>query len=103
MNHLYRLARRPRAGAIIAFCGSMTFTYTLLISVHTLIGTPHILLTITPGFIPTISFYVLYPLMLLRQARSHVKTGADANMTVDHVRATIVRRSHPNGRAPTRL
>src|SRR3546814_8598492 len=57
------------------------------------LGTPHILLTLTPGFIPTISFCVLYPLLLLRQAWSEVKTGADDTMEVDHEVASIVRRS----------
>lgn len=91
MNRLYRLAQRPRNGTIIAFCGSMTFTYALLISVHTLIGTPHILLTLTPGFIPTVSFCVLYPLLLLRQARSEIKNHAADAMEVDHEVASIVR------------
>lgn len=91
MNRLYRLARRPRNGAIIAFCGSMAFTYTLLISVHTLMGTPHILLTLTPGLIPTVSFCVLYPLLLLRQASADTKIQTADAMEVDHEVASIVR------------
>ena len=81
MNHLFDLAREPRRGALLAGCGSLAFTYTLLIGVHSLIGTPHILLTLTPGFVPTVSFCVLYPSLLLRQAR----TTAVAAITDDPV------------------
>lgn len=69
MNRLFRLAGDPRGGAVLAFCGSMAFTYALLIGVHSLIGTPHILLTLAPGFLPTLSFCIAYPLLLLRQTR----------------------------------
>lgn len=66
MNRLFRLARVPLHGALLACCGSMSFTYSLLIGVHRLIGTPHILLTLAPGLIPTLSFCIAYPLLLLR-------------------------------------
>ena len=69
MNRLFALARRPEAGAGLAFCGSMALTYTLLISVHTALHTPQLLLTLAPGFIPTVSFCTLYSLLLLRHAR----------------------------------
>ena len=69
MNRLFALARRPEAGAALAFCGSMALTYTLLIGVHTAMGTPQLLLTLAPGFIPTVSFCTLYSLLLLRHAR----------------------------------
>ncbi|NGY05456.1 hypothetical protein [Solimonas terrae] len=91
MNRLYHLARRPRNGAIIAFCGSMACTYTLLIGVHSLIGTPHILLTLAPGFIPTVSFCVVYPLLLLRHARQNQGTHRDDAMEVDHEVASVIR------------
>ncbi|MGH8445704.1 MAG: hypothetical protein ACREVL_10585 [Solimonas sp.] len=96
MNRLFALAREPRHGAVIAFCGSMAFTYTLLVSVHRLIGTPHILLTLAPGFIPTLSFCTLYPLLLLRQARTRSAATAAADGSappeeVDHEVAPLVR------------
>ena len=93
MNRLFALSRDPRRGAVIAFCGSMAFTYTLLISVHTLIGTPHILLTLAPGFIPTVSFCVLYPLLLLRQVRTRelASQTPDANAEIDDEIAPVVR------------
>ncbi len=71
----------------------MAFTYTLLIGVHRLIGTPHILLTLAPGFVPTVSFCVLYPLLLLRQARGRGAAGrpcASAVKTDDEI-APVVR------------
>lgn len=79
MNRLFALARSAEAGAALAFCGSMALTYTLLITVHTAIGTPHILLTLTPGFIPTVSFTLLYSLLLLRHARRLQISGTDAH------------------------
>jgi hypothetical protein len=69
MNRLFERARDPRLGALLAFCGSMSVTYALLVGVHLAIGTPHILLTLTPGFLPTIGFCVAYSLLLLRRAR----------------------------------
>ena len=76
MNRLFRLARQPRTGAVLAFCGSMAVTYALLIGVHLAIGTPRIALTLAPGLIPTASFCVLYPLLLLRQARAAAAASA---------------------------
>lgn len=92
MNRLFRFGRTPRQGAVIAFFGSMTFTYTLLISVHRLIGTPHILLTLTPGFIPTVSFCVVYPLLLLRQQRQQPQPDTDdTHAEVDDEIAPVIR------------
>jgi hypothetical protein len=94
MNHLFALSRDPRRGAVLAFGGSMAFTYTLLIGVHRLIGTPHILLTLAPGFIPTLSFCVLYPLLLLRQSRERRQRGdaaASATAEIDDEIASVVR------------
>ncbi len=75
MNRLFGRTRGPRTGAALACAGSLAFTYGLLISVHTLIGTPHILLTLAPGLLPTLAFCSLYSLLLLRQARS--STGGE--------------------------
>jgi hypothetical protein len=91
MNRLFRIARRPRNGAVIAFCGSMAFTYALLIGVHTLIGTPHILLTLAPGFIPTVSFCVVYPLLLLRHAQTADAAPETDPLEVDDEVAPVFR------------
>ncbi|NKF24030.1 hypothetical protein [Solimonas marina] len=88
MNFLFRLGRTPRLGACIAFSGSMAFTYTLLISVHHLIGTPHILITLAPGFIPTVSFCTVYPLLLLRQSRQE-RIAASHTEVADEVAPVI--------------
>lgn len=75
MNRLFRMARDNRAGVALAFCGSLTLTYSLLVGVHLLLGTPHILLTLTPGLLPTFAFTTLYSLLLLRQASAETSTG----------------------------
>lgn len=88
MNRLFALSRRPRIGAVLAFCGSMAATYSLLIGVHLALGTPHIALTLAPGLIPTTSFCVLYPLLLLRESRRVVLpcSSHDADDIGDGVR-----------------
>ncbi len=91
MNLLFRLGSTPLRGTAVAFCGSMGFTYTLLISVHLLIGTPRILLTLAPGLIPTISFCIVYPLLLLRQARTRRTVRIANTMEVDDEAAPLVR------------
>lgn len=82
MNRLFALVQRPLHGAVLAFCGSMAVTYTLLISVHLMLGTPNIALTLAPGLLPTTSFCVLYPLLLLRERQprtlQHRRNEADA-------------------------
>lgn len=70
MNRLFRLARQPVHGAALSFIGSMTATYLLLIGVHGWLGTPHLLLTLAPGVLPTSGFCLLYSLLLLRHARA---------------------------------
>lgn len=75
MNRLFGVARDGRAGVALAFCGSLALTYGLLVGVHLLIGTPHILLTLAPGFLPTFAFTTLYSLLLLRQARAEANSG----------------------------
>lgn len=66
MRKLFSLASTPRGGFWMAFTGTLTITYTLLVSVHLLIGTPNILLTLTPGFLPTIGFSLFYATLLRR-------------------------------------
>jgi hypothetical protein len=73
MNRLFRLRREARAGAVLACLGSLVFTYSLLISVHLVIGTPRILLTLAPGLLPTLSFCVGYSLLLWRQAQGQTQ------------------------------
>lgn len=89
MNRLFRLARSPRLGAVAAFCGSMGFTYGLLIGVHRLIGTPHLLLTLAPGLIPTVSFCTAYPLLLLRHAQAQRGAAAPAEIEEDEVPSVV--------------
>jgi hypothetical protein len=68
MNALYAWAHAPWRG-VSAFFGSMALTYGVLLSVHLLIGTPHILLTLSLGLLPTIAFCWGYTLLLFRAAR----------------------------------
>lgn len=89
MNRLFAMARRPQTGAALAFCGSMALTYTLLIGVHTALHTPHLLLTLAPGFIPTLSFCVLYSLLLLRHARQQPQAPALPNEVRDEIPSVL--------------
>lgn len=89
MNRLFALARRPQAGAALAFCGSMALTYALLISVHTALHTPHLLLTLAPGFIPTLSFCTLYSLLLLRHARQQQMPQTTPNEERDEIPSVL--------------
>ncbi len=75
MRTLFRLPRDPRLGAVLAGSGSLLATYTLLISVHRAIGTPNILLTLTPGLVPTIGFALVFSSLLLREARQRSEAG----------------------------
>ena len=81
MNRLFRLGGGGRRGAALAFCGSMLCTYALLLSVHWAIGTPHILLTLAPGLLPTIGFCTVYSLLLLRQPGAAQGTRLDGVRT----------------------
>ena len=60
--HLYK----SQIQAVIAFCGGMLVTYGILIPVHTIIGTPNILLTLAAGIIPTLVFCCLYSILLAK-------------------------------------
>lgn len=65
MRKFFGSASGP-AGGLRAFVGGMALTYCALLTVHTAIGTQHILLTIAPGFIPNILFCSSYALLLMR-------------------------------------
>lgn len=69
MRRLFELGRDPLHGATLAVLGSLVLTYVILLTVHALIGTPHILLTLAPGLLPTIAFAVTFSGLLLREAR----------------------------------
>jgi len=50
----------------MSFFGGLAMTYLALLSVHTTIGTQHILLTIAPGILPNVLFCSSYALLLMR-------------------------------------
>lgn len=66
MRWLFGLASTPWGGFWTAFCGELLITYSILVSVHLAIGTPRILWTLTPGFLPTITFSFVYATLLRR-------------------------------------
>lgn len=76
MRTLFRLAERPRNGALLAVAGDLTLTYTLLVGVHLWIGTPNIFWTLAPGVLPTIAFAALYASLLMREARQPASAAA---------------------------
>jgi hypothetical protein len=62
---------------VIATCiGGLLFTYVTLVSVHLLNGSPHILLTLAPGMIPTLLFCITYAALLQRGAPVPAQAGA---------------------------
>lgn len=78
MRGLFGLARRPWVGALLSVSGSLGATYSVLIGVHLWIGTPHILLTLAPGLLPTIGFATIYTSLLLRERSRPPVTAAPA-------------------------
>lgn len=66
MRGFFRLGRSRSIGAVFAFGGGVALTYTLLIGVHQLIGTPFIALTLAAGLLPTLLFCGAYALLLSR-------------------------------------
>ncbi len=62
---------------LIATCiGGLVFTYVTLIGVHLINGSPHILLTLAPGIIPTLLFCITYAALLQRGAPVPAASGA---------------------------
>ena len=53
-------------GSLRAFAGGLGLTYASLFSVHGLLGTEQLLLTLAPGVIPNILFCASYALLLKR-------------------------------------
>lgn len=66
MRRFFRAGRSPLNGACLAFCGGLAVTYALLIGVHSLIGTPHLALTLAAGVLPNLLFCSAYALLLSR-------------------------------------
>jgi hypothetical protein len=66
MRRCFRAGRSRLDGACFAFCGGLTVTYALLIGVHSLIGTPHLALTLAAGVLPNLLFCSAYALLLSR-------------------------------------
>lgn len=90
MNRLFKLGRNARQGAVLACLGSLALTYALLIGVHLRLGTPHILLTLAPGLLPTVGFCLAYSL-LLRRAHLSAKRSDVAIQEADDAVPTLVR------------
>jgi hypothetical protein len=67
MNRVFRLADGGRVGAVCAAAASLVLTYTLVIGVHMVLHTPHILLTVLPGMPPTVGFSLMYAALLFRE------------------------------------
>lgn len=63
----YRLGPSLRWRFGLSFLSSMLFSYALLIGLHLALATPQILLTLAPGFLPTVGFAVGYSLLLYRE------------------------------------
>ena len=57
-------------GAARAFTGGLALTYACLLTVHTLLRTEHVLLTLAPGLIPNIIFCSSYAALLMRTTTS---------------------------------
>lgn len=53
-------------GALAAATGSLSGTYALVICTHRQLDTPHILVTLLPGLVPTIAYTLIYTALLLR-------------------------------------
>lgn len=105
MRTLFWLPRTPRNGALLAAGGSLLLTYTLLISVHTIIGTPNILITLAPGMAPTVGFAVVFSSLLLRETadpawrlslerRQPVADSSISRMNLDLVSTTLTGDRH---------
>jgi hypothetical protein len=76
MDWLFHRFHRRWAGATVAATGSLIGSYSLVIGVHWLIGTPHILLTLLPGMVPTVAYTVIYTTLLIH-GRSHRHLGSE--------------------------
>jgi hypothetical protein len=66
MRYFFSLGRTRLEGMAFALCAGLTLTYSVLITAHLIVGTPHILLTLAVGVIPNIVYCVGYTLLLSR-------------------------------------
>lgn len=57
---------RGWVGGTRAFLGGLGLTYATLFTVHGVIGTQHLLLTLAPGIVPNVLFCSGYALLLMR-------------------------------------
>ena len=65
MDWVFHRFKRPWLGAGTAVVGSLTMSYSLVIGVHYLLHTPHILLTLLPGVVPTLAYTFIYAGLLV--------------------------------------
>lgn len=70
MRRFFRAGRSRTDGAFYAFVGGLALTYSLLLGVHSLIGTPFIALTLVAGVVPNLLFCGAYALLLNRTGLS---------------------------------
>ena len=66
MRRCYVRGPGAMEAAALSFCGGLAYTYALLLSAHSLVGTAHIALTLAAGVIPNILFCGSYTLLLSR-------------------------------------
>jgi len=59
-------AADSRTGGLRAFAGGLALTYASLLTVHGLLGTQQLLLTLSPGIVPNVLFCASYALLLKR-------------------------------------
>lgn len=61
----------------VTFMSGLGLTYLLLVSIHTLLGTPRLLLSLMPGVIPNVLFCATYSGLLARTAMPHSSVGVE--------------------------
>lgn len=69
MRRCFAVGRTPLRRAASAFAGGLALTYGVLFAVHGVIGTPHIVLALAAGVLPTVAFCAGYVALLLRTTR----------------------------------
>ena len=66
MRYFFSLGRTRLEGMALALCAGLTLTYSVLITAHLIVGTPHIALTLSVGVIPNMVYCIGYTLLLSR-------------------------------------
>ena len=84
MRYFFSLGRTRLEGMAFAMCAGLTLTYSVLITGHWIVGTPHIALTLAIGVIPNIAYCVGYTMLLSRtthkpKSRREARAQKDAN------------------------